>query len=96
MREINHPVDKRYALNEFSIRWILANKNALDTQQEMNNLFWNDENSIEQCCAAHIVQCFKQYCSAALLHLTAMQNNTVDNIDHCICGQQNIVQSCYH
>ena len=24
------------------------------------------ENSIEQCCAAHIVECFQQYCSALL------------------------------
>ena len=28
------------------------------------------ENRIEQCCAAHIVQCCQQYCSA-LLHLIA-------------------------
>ena len=35
-----------------------------------HNLFRVDENSLEQCCAAHIVQCCQQYCSA-LLHLTA-------------------------
>ena len=26
----------------------------------------DDANSLEQCCAAHIVQCFQQYCSALL------------------------------
>ena len=31
------------------------------TQQKMNNLFWHDENSDEQCFAAHIVQCCQQY-----------------------------------
>ena len=42
------------------------------THQEMNNLFWPDANSIEQCFAAHIVQCChdQQYCST-LLHLIA-------------------------
>ena len=40
------------------------------TQQKTHNLFWPDENSIEQCCAAHIVQGCQQYCST-LLHLTA-------------------------
>ena len=40
------------------------------TQQEMNNLFWPDENSIEQCFATHIVQGCQQYCST-LLHLFA-------------------------
>ena len=29
---------------------------SLSTQQETHNLFWPDENSIEQCFAAHIVQ----------------------------------------
>ena len=37
------------------------------TQQKTHNLFWPDENSIEQCCAAHIVQGCQQYCST-LLH----------------------------
>ena len=37
---------------------------------KMNNLFWADENSIEQCFAAHIVQCCQQYFSV-LLHLIA-------------------------
>ena len=32
-----------------------------------HNLFRVDKNSLEQCCAAHIVQCCQQYCSA-LLH----------------------------
>ena len=36
------------------------------TQQKMNNLFWPDENSNEQCFAAHIVQCCQQYCSVLL------------------------------
>ena len=40
------------------------------TQLKMNNLFWPDENSIEQCFAAHIVQGCQQYCST-LLHLIA-------------------------
>ena len=40
------------------------------TQQETHNLFWPDENSIEQCFAAHIVQGCQQYCST-LLHLIA-------------------------
>ena len=43
---------------------------TLSTQQKMNNLFWPDENSIEQCFAAHIVQGCQQYCST-LLHLIA-------------------------
>ena len=38
------------------------------TQQKTHNLFWPDENSIQQCCAAHIVQGCQQYCST-LLHL---------------------------
>ena len=40
------------------------------TQQKTHNLFWPDENSIEQCCAAHIVQGCHQHCSI-LLHLIA-------------------------
>ena len=31
------------------------------TQPKMNNLFWPDENSIEQCFAANIVQDCQQY-----------------------------------
>ena len=38
------------------------------TQQKTHNLFGAFEKSIEQCFAAHIVQCCQQYCSA-LLHL---------------------------
>ena len=34
------------------------------TQQKSHNLFRAVENSIEQCLAAHIVQCCQQYCSA--------------------------------
>ena len=54
----------------------------------MNNLFWPDENSIEQGFAAHIVQGCQQYCST-LLHLIAgyfRLNNLfsiVDNIEQC-------------
>ena len=33
-------------------------RGLLSTQPKMNNLFWPDENSIEQCFAAHIVQGF--------------------------------------
>ena len=33
-----------------------------------NNLFRDNKNSIEQCCAIHIVQCCQRYCSA-VLHL---------------------------
>ena len=40
------------------------------THVKMHNLFRVDENSLEQCCAAHIVQCCQQYCSV-LLHLIA-------------------------
>ena len=47
-----------------------AGKTAYSTQQKMNNLFWPDENSNEQCFAAHIVQCCQQNCST-LLHLIA-------------------------
>ena len=53
------------------------------TQLKMNNLFWPDENSIEQCFAANIVQCCQQYCST-LLHLIAglfRLNNTL------VCGK---------
>ena len=42
------------------------------TQQKMNNLFRVDENRLEQCFAAHIVQGFQQYC-LALLHLIQAQ-----------------------
>ena len=34
---------------------------AASTQQKRHNLFWPDENSIEQCFAAHIVQGCQQY-----------------------------------
>ena len=34
------------------------------TRQKTHNLFRADDNSLEQCCAAHIVQCCQQYCSA--------------------------------
>ena len=58
----------------YGIVWVSVN----DTQQKMNNLFWPEENSHEQCFAAHIVQGCQQYCST-LLHLIAGQfrlNNT--------------------
>ena len=35
--------------------------NGRCTQPKMNNLFWLDENSIEQCFSANIVQCCQQY-----------------------------------
>ena len=47
---------------------VVNNIDSIHTQQKMNNLFWPDENSYEQCLAAHIVQCCQQYCST-LLHL---------------------------
>ena len=62
-------------------------------------MFWPDENSIEQCFAAHIVQGCRQYCST-LLHLIAGQFrlinlfSIVDNLEQ--CGQHNIVQCCFH
>ena len=39
---------------------------SIISQQKTHNLFRVDENSLEQCCAAHIVQCCQQYCSALL------------------------------
>ena len=42
----------------------------LCTQQKMNNLFWFDENRLEQCFAANILQCCQQ-CRSVLLHLIA-------------------------
>ena len=48
----------------------MQNMAKLNTRQKTHNLFWPDENSIEQCCAAHIVQGCQQYCST-LLHLIA-------------------------
>ena len=54
-------------------RGIQCEYNMDVTQQKTNNLFKVVENSIEQCCAAHIIQCC-QYCSA-LLHLTVRLNN---------------------
>ena len=44
--------------------------NKFCKQLKMNNLFWPDENSTEQCFAAHIVKGCQQYCST-LLHLMA-------------------------
>ena len=48
----------------------MQNMAKLNTRQKTHNLFWPDENSIEQCCAAHIAQGCQQYCST-LLHLIA-------------------------
>ena len=43
--------------NMFTTQSIFTNiTKSTYTQQETHNLFWPDENSIEQCCAAHIVQ----------------------------------------
>ena len=49
-----------------------------NTQLKMNNLFWADENSIEQCFAAHIVQGCQQYCSTLLRLIAGLfrLNNT--------------------
>ena len=58
--------------------------------KKRTTLFRVDENSLEQCFAAHIVQCCQQYCSAG----STMLNNIVDNIKQ--CGQHNIVQCCFH
>ena len=54
-------------LNNLATSLIIISKSK---QQKMDNLFWPDENSIEQCFAAHIVQGCLQYCST-LLHLIA-------------------------
>ena len=59
------------------------------------------ENRIEQCCAAHIVQCcvvvnnIVQHCCIWLRAWFRLNNlcNIVDNIEQ--CGQHNIVQSCF-
>ena len=56
------------------------------TQSKTNSLFWPDENSIEQCFAAHIVQGCQQYCSTlsdpiAGLFMLNILNNIVYNID---------------
>ena len=69
------------------------------TQQKTHNLFWPDENSIEQCCAAHIVQGCQQHWTSwwawiSLQSGVTMLNNIVDNLEQ--CGQQNIVQCCFH
>ena len=73
------------------------------THVKMHNLFRVDENSLEQCCAAHIVQCchslvnnIVQYCYTWLQANSGstMLNNIVDNIEQ--CGQHNIVQGCFH
>ena len=54
------------------------------SQQKMNNLCVNvDKDRIEQCFAAHIVQCCQQYCSIFL---------TNDNYED--YREQNNVQSC--
>ena len=75
------------------------NDQSIYTQQKTHNLFWPDENSIEQCFAAHIVQGCQQYWTSwwALISLQSgvtMLNNIVDNLEQ--CGQHNIVQSCFH
>ena len=71
----------------------------LCTQQKTHNLFWPDENRIEQCCAAHIVQGCQQHWTSwwawiSLQSGVTMLNNIVDNLEQ--CGQQNIVQCCFH
>ena len=72
---------------------------AHTTQPNMNNLFWPDENRLEQCFAANIVQCCQQYWTScwagtSLQSAVTMLNNIVDNLEQ--CGKQNIVQCCFH
>ena len=55
-------------------------------QQKTHNLFWPGENSIEQRCAAHIVQGCQQYNTEQVdepeLELgVTMLNNMVDNLE---------------
>ena len=59
----------------------------LCTQQKTHNVLRVVENSIVQCCAAHVVHICQQYCSA-LLYLI------VYNYEQ--CGQQNIEQCCFN
>ena len=44
----------KYCINP--ARWPSLRCSELYTQQKTHNLFWPDENSIEQCFAAYIVQ----------------------------------------
>ena len=67
--------------------------------RKTHNLFWPDENRIEQCCAVHIVQGCQQHWTSwwawiSLQSGVTMLNNIVDNLEQ--CGQQNIVQCCFH
>ena len=55
---------------EISERVVNDGKIERSTRQKTHNLFWPDENSIEQCFAANIVQGCQQHCST-LLHLIA-------------------------
>ena len=69
------------------------------TQQKMNNPFGPDENSIEQCFAANIVQYCQKYWASCWARISlhsgvTMLNNIVDNLEQ--CGQQNIVQCCFY
>ncbi len=62
------------------------------------DLFKVVENSMQQCCAAHIVHSCQQYCSALLsLNQPAIRLNNaeqvVDNYEQ--YGQHNIVASCF-
>ena len=43
----------------------------IGTRVKTHNLFRVDENSIEQCCAAHIVQRCQQYCHRLRMHRCA-------------------------
>ena len=54
-------IDISYTLDSASVyqkvkQKISAVSSYNNTQQKTHNLFWPDENSIEQCFAAHIVQ----------------------------------------
>ena len=57
------------------------------------HLFQVDENSLEQCCAANIVQCCQQYCSA-LLHM--IQGQQYCSVCYEQREQHNIVVSCFY
>ena len=50
------------------------------TQQKTHNLFWPDENSIEQCCAAHIVQGCQQYCQHCYTCLQANSGSSTCSV----------------
>ena len=70
------------------------------TQPKMNNLFWPDENIIEHFLLPtlfNVVNNTEQVVEPELACNqvpVTMLNNIVDNLEQ--CGQQNIVQCCFH